>query len=687
MDVQGSGRECWESSPCMEIHESSPLASITYHSPKSIGLDPEFNGHGQAPAVCVSESPCEYDMSPNRGMLTPTEEPPVDAEFSQVDLNEWYPRYWACMQHFLSQGQHSPQVQSLAAFVNIRLPYQRSTVPVIGFPAPQNMDSGVEGTYNAPSLRPFIRRLIVTGYDTPSVLQAFFGDDWQAGVGCVCKQERINYLFTAKSGGWTSTKAAYDMLPDEQTPFLRPLRDATEEELRIAESRWTPLRILKPRDLLYSVGEDDQGNCTGRFEYELIDSFLRAIAYNAVYKDQPGTPAMSFDGLKDGACRLARKYSSLKLIISPLSYPASDGSPKAFLGVSYRADAPTSPWLAAYVDLFAGRETQIVIYSSLEAQATSPVLESDFVSILRASRESLELARAQLLALLSHVKTYLLPDYLSSIQSTGSSLLPNNLGRDPASKHSGLIPAPPPQAFLIGNLHTGLFSLLRASGDYTHSDPVPGLRVHRFDNPPYVKYLFRGQDFVIDSSDSSDSPGRALAPLPDGFRFTDKEGRIGVQPHQYDLIRFRTNVPRSRGTLTKLPGVTIYSDCETQLQPHLSDSSDAAENSSDGAPLGEMPIAWAFLGIDGSLATLHVEPEYRGQKLALHVSKEAMRRGMAEGGIWRHCGEEGEAWVHANVLESNIASRRVMEKLGGDIGWTSFYCLGENYAYRTDNIS
>lgn len=355
-----------------------------------------------------------------------------------------------------------------------------------------------------------------------------------------------------------------------------------------------------------------------------------------------------------------------------LAYPSSTAK---ILTTFSGADAPTSPWLAAYVDLFAGRETQVVIYSSLEAQVTSPLLESDFVSILRASRESLELARAQLLALLSHVKTYLLPDYLSSIQSTGSSLLPNNLGRDPASEHSGLIPAPPPRAFLIGNLHTGLFFLLRASGDYTHSDPVPGLRVHRFDT--YVKYLFRGQDFVIDSSDSSDSPGRALAPLPDGFRFTDKEGRIGVQPHQYDLIRFRTNVPRSRGTLTKLPGVTIYSDRETQLQPHLSDSSDAAENSSNRAPLGEMPIAWAFLGIDGSLATLHVEPEYRGQELALHVSKEAMRRGMAEGGIWRHCGEEGEAWVHANVSESNIASRRVMEKLGGDIGWTCTWTVVE----------
>ncbi|KNG87745.1 hypothetical protein ANOM_004458 [Aspergillus nomiae NRRL 13137] len=357
-----------------------------------------------------------------------------------------------------------------------------------------------------------------------------------------------------------------------------------------------------------------------------------------------------------------------------LAYPSSTAK---ILTTFSGADAPTSPWLAAYVDLFAGRETQIVIYSSLEAQATSPVGECQFVSILRDSSQSLELARAQLLALLSHVKTYLLPEYLSSIQSTRSSPIPNNLGQDPASKHSGLIPAPPPQAFLIGNLHTGLFSLLSASGDYTHSEPVPGLRVHRFDNPPYVKYLFRGQNSVIDSSDSFDSPDSAPAPLPDGFRFPDREGRIGVQPHQYDLIRFRTNVPRSRGTLTKLPGVAIYSDRKTQLQPHLSDSSDAAESSPNRAPLGEMPIAWAFLGTDGSLATLHVEPEYRGQGLASHVSKEAMRQGMAEGGIWRNYGEAGEAWVHANVLESNIASRRVMEKLGGDIGWTCTWTVVE----------
>ncbi|KAF7587336.1 hypothetical protein BBP40_007377 [Aspergillus hancockii] len=264
MDVQGSGRDCWESSSCMDMHESSPLASLAYRSASKkhpnglryshdslslrpgpitefIALETDCNGRGEAPALCRPASPLGYDLSPNQEMLTPIEEPPVEAEFSQVDLNEWHPRYWACLQHFLDQGQHSSSVQSLAAFINIRLPHQRFSAPVTRFPAPQPMDSGAEGTRTTPSLvplRPYIRRLIVTGNDTPKILQAFFGSDWQAGVGCICKQERVNYLFTAKSGGWASTKAAYDILPDEQAPFLRPLHEATEEELRLAESRW-----------------------------------------------------------------------------------------------------------------------------------------------------------------------------------------------------------------------------------------------------------------------------------------------------------------------------------------------------------------------------------------------------------------------------------------------------------------
>ena len=31
----------------------------------------------------------------------------------------------------------------------------------------------------------------------------------------------------------------YDVLPYEHTPFVQPLRDPTEEELRSAEARWS----------------------------------------------------------------------------------------------------------------------------------------------------------------------------------------------------------------------------------------------------------------------------------------------------------------------------------------------------------------------------------------------------------------------------------------------------------------
>lgn len=153
-----------------------------------------------------------------------------DSEFGRVDPTGWYPHYKNCVQYFVEYGQHNQTVQSLAAFVNIRLPCQRPHEPVAQVqPAP------------APfvSLRPYVRRLIVTAQDSSLIMRAFFGDDWAAGVGCIYKQERANYLFTAKSSGWGATKTAYDILPDEQVPFLRPLREPTEEEIRAAEARWS----------------------------------------------------------------------------------------------------------------------------------------------------------------------------------------------------------------------------------------------------------------------------------------------------------------------------------------------------------------------------------------------------------------------------------------------------------------
>ena len=165
-----------------------------------------------------------------------------------------------CLQYFVDHRQHTYLAQAVAAFINIRLPCQRQPDPITRMPPaaddnnqanslsppsaatssttpPTSASSSSNGSYI--SLRPYIRRLIVTGRDSPSLLQALFGANWAAGIGPILHQERVNYLFTAKSCGWAATKAAYDILPDEHAPLLRPLRQPLEEEIRQAEARWS----------------------------------------------------------------------------------------------------------------------------------------------------------------------------------------------------------------------------------------------------------------------------------------------------------------------------------------------------------------------------------------------------------------------------------------------------------------
>jgi hypothetical protein len=140
------------------------------------------------------------------------------------------------VQHFVNHAQHSAAVQSLAAYINIRLPCQRLSKPIARFDVDFSENAQA---FSQVSVRHYIRRLVATGNDAPAILEIFFGAEWVNGVGNIAKQERLNYLFTAKSAGFAATKAAYDVLPDEHTPFLRPIRDATEEEISTAEKYWS----------------------------------------------------------------------------------------------------------------------------------------------------------------------------------------------------------------------------------------------------------------------------------------------------------------------------------------------------------------------------------------------------------------------------------------------------------------
>jgi hypothetical protein len=325
-----------------------------------------------------------------------------------------------------------------------------------------------------------------------------------------------------------------------------------------------------------------------------------------------------------------------------------------------------APWLAAYVNLFRGRETQVWIYSSLEAE-TGPGSAEDHhdakadhvASFSRISSEKKELARAQFVSLLVFIKQRILPEYLAFVASVNDEHLPSEavVETDAVPK----IPKHPPQAILIGTLHTGVLSLLSTStaiDPYVNMTPVPGVKVHRYDLPPYVKYLFHPSIFQRETVEHH---------LPPGYRYADRKGRRGLLPHQADLVISRTMIPRARESLLSMSSVVIYSEEETQ----------------GGAD--EIPIAWGFLGPDGSLLTLHVEPAHRGQGLAVNLSKEVMRTAMTastEDGrrIYGSAGDgrdDANAYTHTDVAMTNTASRRVMEKIGGKLAWTVTWTVVE----------
>ncbi|KAL9941882.1 hypothetical protein ACHAO5_008516 [Verticillium nonalfalfae] len=198
------------------------------------------------------------------------------------DIFDWYNHFQSCVRYFVDRAQYDPPVQAVAAFVNIRLPYQQHPNPVLSFKsapsspaaaaaaahypsAPSSSRGGPGpsgfppsfGGFQAPgsalpntavSPIPYIRRLVATGFDYPAILHGFFGDDWVAGVGRLHEAERRNYLFAAKSRPWLSVKDSYDMADGQYTPFLRPLQEPSEKEIKAADAGWSEWLSVADRE-------------------------------------------------------------------------------------------------------------------------------------------------------------------------------------------------------------------------------------------------------------------------------------------------------------------------------------------------------------------------------------------------------------------------------------------------------
>jgi len=204
--------------------------------------------------------------------------PSVSVHDPAFDILDWYPAYESCQRFFLNHAQHEPATQAVCALVNIRLPYQWLSHPVTTWaahsPAASSLQSPRHGvpafasssssayypshdplnpsrsstarpstSRNFVSPVPYIRRLVVTGFDKPAILHGFFGDDFRRGVMPHVECERRNYLFMAKHGGWRSCKRQYDVGSgyggDETVPFMKPLDEVDAGELAAADRAWS----------------------------------------------------------------------------------------------------------------------------------------------------------------------------------------------------------------------------------------------------------------------------------------------------------------------------------------------------------------------------------------------------------------------------------------------------------------
>ena len=125
-------------------------------------------------------------------------------------------------------------------------------------------------------------------------------------------------------------------------------------------------------------------------------------------------------------------------------------------------------------------------------------------------------------------------------------------------------------------------------------------------------------------------------------------------PEQHlQTIIDRTDIPRTIESIRQLPNIGLFDE-------------------------HNVPVAWGFLSNDGSISSLHTEPEYRGRGLAELVARQLILEQKVfypdtENGTGDSLPSDSVAeaviYSDANVSVGNLASRRVMEKIGGEVMW------------------
>ncbi|KAG5300123.1 acetyltransferase [Histoplasma capsulatum G186AR] len=382
-----------------------------------------------------------------------------------------------------------------------------------------------------------------------------------------------------------------------------------------------------------------------------------------------------------------------------LSYPSKTAQILATFPSTPESEGVKAPslWLAAYVDVYVGNDTQIWLYSSVEAEASLPSIQErsateeqlsglDQLSELVLEPTVAAELLAQLLSLFLYIRTHIIPPYISYLgsQSNEANQPPNP---SPYPGKSSKRPPPHlPTSFKIGSVHTGIYDLLLAAIAAPEKIPphLPRIRVLSLDAGACMKYLFHRSTYnsfpekpagASGTNGTNDDKG-----LPPGYRLHDLNRRAGVQKGHLDLVLSRLDIPRSKELLLQMPSVAVYHDGE--VDNVISSCSGATANSSSGRGVEEMPVAWCFLNVDASLCSLHVEEEHRRRGLANVIAREVMKLGLGDdGGVFtsgtgsdigaipkgkRDDDHHDHGWAFSDVFLQNTASRRAMRKLGGE---------------------
>ncbi|KIH87624.1 hypothetical protein SPBR_08933 [Sporothrix brasiliensis 5110] len=330
-------------------------------------------------------------------------------------------------------------------------------------------------------------------------------------------------------------------------------------------------------------------------------------------------------------------------------------------------DAVHTPFAAAFVDLSKARETATWIYASdqdqsLPAGADLYAADNDQPASWVVDRGA-ELVSAWSPARRARSRRLVLA-LLRRIRAIAQDVAPALAVRFP-----GRFGTEGTAADVVknvkANIHDGIRYLLQSPGNAADDPDRTAIVLTYFD--AFDKWLFRFEDVPVLSQpeDTELVTGihEDVADGPDGARASLSWDRVRSHDDA-SLVISRTSIPRTVHTLLGVPSVALREKAATKGQ--------------DGTLQ-----AWAFVGVDGSLWTLHTEPKYRGRGLAKTLAARLLRQycgvfnatvdGQSGNGIADDA--KGDGWCAADVSAKNRQSQAVCRRLGGKRAWATSWIV------------